>query len=134
MISFNEFILKEYGVNPDYKMLSVDSKSYRQTKKTISVDQSKSEIIPIVLSKKTILSIFNSLDQTTLKHKLGWSVLERIKEQGEKVDGSQEMLVIYVSNEQAQDLKELAHELSGPLAMKVITSVDQGIQTVSKMH
>jgi hypothetical protein len=139
MSTFKEFIKNEYILNPDFEIPSLGQKSYRQIKKTISVDQSKSEIIPVVLNKKNIASIFNLIDENDLVHKLGISVLQRIKEQGDQIEGSQDVLVVYVSNEQAQDLKQLAQGFfssNSPIKRKlgatVVSSIERGIQMATK--
>lgn len=135
MITFLNW-LNEYGINPNFEIPKADDKIHRKISK-LSVDHSKSEIIPIILDKKTILALQNIY--TNDANKFGFSVIERLKDQGEQAGGSQNLLVVYVSNEDAQGLKELAQSLAQSqdmakkdLGIKLNNSIKNGIGLVSK--
>lgn len=135
MITFLNW-LNEYGINPNFEIPKADDKIHRKISK-LSVDHSKSEIIPIILDKKTILALQNIYANDV--NKFGFSVIERLKDQGEQASGSQNLLVVYVSNEDAQGLKELAQSLvqsqdmaKKDLGIKLNNSIKNGIGLVSK--
>ena len=102
----------------------------------MQVDPSKSELIPLVLSKEAI-SLLSKINEKSPRFADAWNVINRLKEQGENVVGSKEMLIVYVSNLEAQSLRELAKELSNSalagVGSQLILSLDRG-NKIASLH